>query len=147
MSEFRFKLAALLMLRQSARDECRLLLAESLRADDDLRDRLERLEAEAARMQGRRRAASTGQVDVERVVETERYAALLESEKERLRRRREALAVEIERGRDALLKADQEVRGLEMLRERQLLRHRREQQRRESKQIDECVHIATAKRA
>ena len=143
MPEFRFRLATLLRLRQSVRDEFRLRLAESQRADEDLRDRLTRLDAERRQLQGRRRRAGPGEVDVDRIVEVERYTSVLRSEEERLQQRRETLAVEIQQRRQSLLKADQDARSLEKLRERHLLRHRREQWRRESKQLDEvALHAA-----
>ena len=144
MPEFRFRLATLLRLRQSVRDECRLRLAESQRVDEDLRDRLRRLDAERKRLQGRRRrSAGPGKVDVEGIVEVERYTSVLRSEEERLQRRRETLGVEIQQRRQSLLKADQDARSLEKLRERHLLRHRREEWRRESKQLDEVALHAT----
>ena len=145
--EFQFRLATLLRLRQSARDDCHQRLAESQRADDDLRDRLARIEAEKQQLHGRgRRCGGAGTVDVDRLAEIDRYAAVLRDDAERLRRRREALAVEIQQHRHALLKADQDARSLEKLQDRHRLRHRREAERRESKQLDEAaMHAVEAK--
>jgi len=140
MAEFRFRLATLLRLRQTARDQCRLRLAEAQRADEDLRDRLARLEAERKRLQGeRRRCGGPGAVDVGRLVEVDRYVSVLRDEEDRLRRRRQTLAAEIRQRRQALLKADREARSLEKLCDRHRLRHRREEERRESKQLDEVA--------
>ena len=49
------------------------------------------------------------------------------------------MAAEIERRRQALVEADREVRVLEKLRERQLEQHRREEELRETKRLDEVV--------
>ncbi len=43
MAEFRFRLATLLRLRETTRDECRVLLAEACRADEELLDQLTHL--------------------------------------------------------------------------------------------------------
>ncbi len=147
MPEFQFRLATLLRLRQSARDECRQRLAEAQCADEDLRDRLARIAAEKQRLHGRgRRCGGPGTVDVDRLTEIERYAAVLRDDAERLRQRREALAVEIQQRRHALLKADQDARSLEKLQDRHRLRHRREAERRESKQLDEAAMHAAESR-
>lgn len=148
MAEFRFQLATLLRLRQAARDDCRLRLAEAHRDDEDLHDRLTRLGDEHKRLRGRRRRATVpGDMDVDGIIETERYMALLGSEEDRLKLRRESLAGEIEQRRQALVKADQDAQSLEKLRERQMLRYRREQNRSESKQLDEIAAQAVLRRA
>ncbi|NLF08169.1 MAG: flagellar export protein FliJ [Pirellulaceae bacterium] len=140
MAEFRFQLATLLRLRQTARDECRLRLAEARRNEEDLRDRLTRLADERKRLQSRRRrAAPTGDVDVDGVVEIERYAAMLDSEESRLNTRLTTLAGEIDLHRQSLLKADREAQSLEKLRDKQLHRHRREENRKEEKLQNETA--------
>ncbi len=138
MPEFRFRLETLLRLRQSARDQCRLRLAESQRADEELRRRLAGLGKEQGRLHEHgRRAAGPGAIDIERLIEADSYAAALRREEAELRRQREALAGEIQTRRDVLLQADRDARVLEKLRDRQHERHRQDQQRRESKQLDE----------
>jgi flagellar export protein FliJ len=138
MPEFRFRLEKLLRLRQGTRDQRRLRLAEAQRADEELRGQLVRLAAEQDRLQGQcRQAAAPGAVDLDRLVEADRYAAVLRGEEAELHRQRETLAAEIQTRRDTLLQADREVRTLEKLRDRQQQRYRQEEQRRESKLLDE----------
>jgi flagellar FliJ protein len=138
MPEFRFRLEKLLRLRQGTRDQCRLRLAEAQRADEELRGQLVRLAAEQDRLQGQcRQAVAPGAVDLDRLVEANRYAAVLRGEEAELHRQRETLAAEIQTRRDTLLQADREVRTLEKLRDRQQQRYRQEEQRRESKLLDE----------
>jgi flagellar export protein FliJ len=140
MPEPRFRLATLLRLRESTRDECRARLAEAQRADQELLDQLTRLDIEQQRAQDEcRRAVGPGNVDIDRLVESHRYAVSLRAHEEELRERRQTLAVEIRRRRETLLKADQDVQVLEKLRDRRLERHRLEAGRKEAKQIDEAA--------
>jgi len=140
MPEPRFRLATLLRLRESTRDECRARLAEACGADQKLIDQLTRLGMEQQRVQDEcRKAAGPGDVDVGRLVEAHRYTLSLRAREEELRQRRQTLAAEIQRRRQALLKADQDVQVLEKLRDRRLQRHRLEEERQEAKQIDEAA--------
>jgi flagellar export protein FliJ len=140
MPEPRFRLATLLRLRESTRDERRAQLAESQRADQELLDQLTRLGMEQQRVQDEcRQAAGPGDVQIGRLVESHRYAVSLRTREEELRQRRQTLAVEIQQRRQALVKADQEVQVLEKLRDRRLERHRLEEERKQAKQIDEAA--------
>jgi flagellar export protein FliJ len=140
MSEARFQLATLLKLRESTRDECRARLAESQRVDQELVDQLTRLGMEQQRVQVEcRKAAGPGDVDIERLVESHRYAVSLRNSEEELKQQRQTLAAEIQQRRQALLQADQEVQVLEKLRDQRLERHRVEEERKEAKQIDEAA--------
>ena len=140
MSEPRFQLATLLRLRESTRDECRAQLAESHRADQALIDQLTRLDIEQQQVQEEcRKAVAPGSVDVDRLVEAHRYAVSLRIREQELNRQRQTLAAEIQRRRQALLKADQDVQVLEKLRNRRIERHRLEEERQQSKQIDEAA--------
>jgi flagellar protein FliJ len=140
MPKPRFRLATLLRLRESTRDECRARLAEAQRADQELLDQLTRLGMEQQRVQGEcRKAAGPGNVDVGRLVEAHRYAVALRAREDELKQQRQALAVEIQQRRQALVTADQDVQVLEKLRDRRLERHRVEEGRKEAKQIDEAA--------
>jgi flagellar export protein FliJ len=140
MPEPRFRLATLLRLRESNRDECRARLAESQRTDQELLDQMTRLGMEQQRVQDEcRKAAGPGSVDVDRLVEAHRYAVSLRGREEELRQRRQTLALEIRQRRQALVKADQDVQVLEKLRDRRLERHRIEEERKAAKQIDEAA--------
>ena len=140
MPEPRFRLATLLRLRESNRDECRARLAEAQRTDQELLDQMTRLGMEQQRVQDEcRKAAGPGSVDVDRLVEAHRYAVSLRARQEELKQRRQTLALEIQQRREALVKADQDVQVLEKLRNRRLERHRIEEERKEAKQIDEAA--------
>ena len=74
MAKFKFRLATLLRLREAARDERRGELADAYRVDDLLGRQLDRLEEELGWLQQQcRRVAAPGTVDVDRLVEGQRY--------------------------------------------------------------------------
>jgi flagellar protein FliJ len=140
MTQFRFRLATLLRLREVARDSRRAELAESQRADEHLRRRLERLNAEQRGLEEKcREAAGPGAVDVGDLVKAHRYVAVLRAEEEELRQTRRALAAEIDFRRHALLAADRDVQVLEKLRERRQALYRVEEERQLVKQLDEAA--------
>jgi len=140
MAKFKFRLATLLRLREATRDERRAELAEAYRADDVLREHLDRLGQELVRLQAQcRQVVGPGTVDVDRLVEVQRYEVTLRAQQNRLAGQREAVRAEIDHRRQALLAADRDVRLLEKLREKQAWRHHQEEHRREIKQLDEVA--------
>ena len=74
-----------------------------------------------------------------RLLEAQRYEVVLKAREVELARQKELLAVETERRRQAVVEADREVRVLEMLEERHHSQHRRDEQRKEMKQLDEAA--------
>ena len=140
-----FRLATLLRLRETTRDECRSSLAEAHRADERLLDQLARLGMEQRQSQDEcRKASRPGAIEVDRLVEAHRYVSSLRAREEELRRQRQTLAAEIDRRRQSVVKADQDVQILEKLQERRLLRQRMEEARQEAKQLDEAALQAAA---
>ena len=138
MARFQFRLAALQRLREAARDERRAQLAEVFRLADSLGEQ-KRQVAENLHEVVRSRAVSAGAVDVEKLLAATRYEAVLLVEQAQLERQLAAVAVEIEKRREALVAADREVRALEKLRETQQARHRAEQEQKSTKQLDEAA--------
>jgi flagellar FliJ protein len=140
MSRFVFRLEPLLKLRESRRDECRASLAEGLRVDEVLRNQFGNLERELeALKEFCRRTASTGSVDIDRLVEAQRYELVTRAQQHNIAQQRETVTAEIARRRQALVEADREVRVLEKLRERQTDQHRREEEGREARRLDEVA--------
>ncbi len=140
MAKFKFRLATLLRLREATRDERRTELAEAYRADNLLREHLDRVGQELSWLRAQcRKVAGPGTVDVDRLAETQRYELVLRAQQNQLTGQREAVGVEIDRRRQALLEADRDVRVLEKLRHKQAQRHRREEERQEIKQLDEVA--------
>lgn len=147
MRRFRFRLATLLRLREATRDQRRVELAEAYRVDDLLQDGLDRLGQELSRLKAEcRQAAGPGRVDVDRLVEAQRYEVTLKARQGQLTRQREAVAEEIERRRQALVEAKRDVHVLEKLREKQARRHQYEENRQEIKQLDETAVQRSARK-
>jgi flagellar protein FliJ len=140
MAKFKFRLTTLLKLREATRDERRAELAEAYRADDILVERLRQIHDELKGIgEACRKAIGPGAVNVDLLIESQRYEVLLRSYEKQTLQQRELLAQEIERRREALLVANREVRVLEKLREHQLEQHREEENRRDIKRLDEIA--------
>ena len=140
MGKFKFRLQTLLRLRENDRDARRSELAQAYHADELMREQQEELERERrALLDKSREAAGPGPVDIDCLIQTQRYELLLKMHGERIRKQREAVAVEIDRRREKLVQANREVRVLENLREKQLARHREEEGRQETKRLDEAA--------
>jgi flagellar export protein FliJ len=145
MADFTFRLTTVLRLREAARDERRMELTETERAERALRRQLEQLHAEWDRLLSTaREAARPGTVAIDRLADAHRYRQTLEARRRQISAQRAELAAEIERRREALLKADRDVRMLERLRDAQQLRHRQETHRREIKSLDETTQLRVA---
>jgi flagellar FliJ protein len=147
MAKFQFRLDTLLQIRQAARDERRVQLAQAYQADQMIAAELDRLQQELGKLRDRCRDHSgPGRVDVDYLTQAHLHELVLRAQQAEYRQQREAVAEEIERRRQALVQADREVRTLEKLREKQLRRHRQEENRREIKQIDEVAQRCAAVR-
>ena len=140
MSKFKFRLSTLLRLREAARDERRAELAEAYRVDDTLRQQLQRTEDELQSLRAQRRqGVQPGAVDVDRLVESQRYEMTLNAQRLQVVRQRETVQGEIERRRQVLAEANRDLRVLENLRDKQAGQHRQQEERREMKRIDEVA--------
>ena len=146
MAKFKFRLATLLRLREAARDERRAELAEAYRVDDVLRERIGDVEKELGWLERTcRKLAAPGPVNVDRLVDAERYEVALRSRHKELGGQREAVGAEIQRRSQKLLGADRNVRVLEKLRDKHAARHRHQENRQELKQIDEVAQRRSAR--
>jgi flagellar FliJ protein len=137
---FHFRLAPLLRVHEATRNECRAALAKAYRAEELLRNRVAELEQSLAELKREcRRSSLPGTIDVDRLIDAQRYEFQVLAQRESLRQHEQTLAAEIERRREALVAADREVRILEKLRQRQREQHQQEQHRHEMKQMDEIA--------
>ncbi len=146
MPKFHFRLATLLRLNESVRDERRSQLAEAFRADELLEQREGMVADEiAATRSAGRKAVTPGTVDLDRIVEAQRYEMALRAQQKLLGQQRKAVGGEIERRREAVLAANREVRALEKLRERHKQRYQQDEARRATRELDE-VALRTTRR-
>jgi flagellar FliJ protein len=140
MAKYKFRLATLQKVREARRDRDRAALAEAFRAEQLLAERRAELSAEAAELQALQRSAVAEPVlNVNRLLEAQRYELVLNARGAELAQQQAMLAVETERRRQQLVEADREVRVLERLDERQLRDHRRREERALVKQLDEVA--------
>ena len=140
MAKFKFRLATLLRLREMNRDERRGKLAEAYQADEIIANGQEQIQQELNDVQARSRSAvAPGVIDVDRLMESQRYEVVLGAQKRHAAEQRAKVQDEIQRRTDSLVEANREVRVLEELREKQLERHREEDNRQEVKMLDEAA--------
>jgi flagellar export protein FliJ len=88
-----------------------------------------------------RSAAAGRYLDVNRMLEAQRYDLLLKAQSQELAKQATLLAAETERRRQILVEADREVRVLELLDERHRRAHIRNEQRNETKRLDETATL------
>jgi flagellar FliJ protein len=144
MSKYRFRLETLQKVREARRDQQRASLAEAYRAEQILDENRSQLVHEQAALRELQRSATGAKyLDINRVLEVQRYELLLKAQQQELGKQAVLLAAESERRRQLLVDADREVRVLELLDNKHRDAHRREAQRAETKQLDE---VATNRR-
>jgi flagellar FliJ protein len=146
MAKFKYRMATLLRLRESARDERRIQLAQAYRAEEMLRSRQQQVAEELVALAGRiRTAAGPGAVDVDRLLDAQRFELVLKARQQQLAAQQEQIRAETQRRRQALVEANREVQVLEKLRERQFQRWRDEENRRETRRLDEVAQRSSIK--
>lgn len=140
MSKFKFRLATLLRLRESARDQRRSQLAEAHQAEEAiLAQRRQVNDTITELMDECREVAGPGELDLDRLLTARRYEVTLRAEHHDLTKKHEAIRVEVDRRRQALVEANRSVRVLELLRDRQMEQHREEERLRQIKELDEVA--------
>jgi flagellar FliJ protein len=140
MAKYSFRLATLQKVREARRTQQRQALAEAFSAEQVLAENREALAAEEAELREMQRTATQGQyLDVNRLLEAQRYDLLLKARGEELAKQALLLAAETERRRQLLVEADRDVRVLEMLDERHRAEHKQRQQQIELKLLDEAA--------
>jgi flagellar FliJ protein len=140
MAKYKFRLETLQRVREARRDEQRASLAEAYHAEQILAERQAELAAESAALRELRRAATADRyLNVNRLLEAQRYELLLKAQDQELTKQHLLLAAETERRRQLLVEADREVRVLELLDEKHQQAYNREQQRLETKTLDEIA--------
>ena len=140
-------MATLLRLREAARDGRRAELAEAYRVEELLAQQERQIEQELMWLrEQQRRSASPGVINVDRIMDSQRYELTLKAQQKQLTRQRAAVTEEIERRRLALVEANRDVRTLELLREHQIEKHRQDENRRDIKRLDEVAQQRALRR-
>jgi flagellar protein FliJ len=142
MAKYKFRLNALQKVREAHRDQQRTSLAEAFRAEQMLAENRAQLVAEERDLRELQRSAIDGQyLDVNRLLEAQRYELLLKAQGQELAKQAMLLAAETERRRQTLVEADREVRVLEKLDERHRHAYERNEQRSETKRLDDVATV------
>ncbi|HEX5472676.1 MAG TPA: hypothetical protein VFW73_12370 [Lacipirellulaceae bacterium] len=142
MAKYKFRLETLQKMREARRDQQRASLAEAYRAEQILAENRAELAAEEEVLRELQRAvASERYLNVSRLLEAQRYDLLLKAQSQELAKQAILLAAETERRRQMLVEADREVRALELLDERNRQAHARNEQRKETKRLDEAANV------
>ena len=145
MKKFAFKLAALLKLRERHRDLCLQLLAQAMRRDEELLALRKQAETDrASQFDEIRDLTDVGEVDVDGAATRRFYAGQLIGDIGGIERQRTLVAHQIAACRQKLILADQGVKALEKLQEKQLADFRFVQDRREERELEECFRTAGA---
>lgn len=140
MAKYKFRLETLQKVREARRDEHRASLAAAFRAEQVLADNRAELAAETESLRALQRSAAAGRyLDVNKLIEAQRYELLLKARSQELAKQATLLAAETERRRLALVESDREVRVLELLDQRHRGQFNRQQQRAETKLLDEAA--------
>ena len=112
-------------------------LAEAMRAEDKLRSRREEISGELTSLQQRAREGGQGAVNIDRMIDTQRYDAVLRAELSVTGDHLSKIVAEVERRRQSLVAADRDVRILERLHDTQYQRHLQAEAQQQNKQLDE----------
>src|SRR4051794_10285425 len=142
MAKYRFRLETLQKVREARRDQHRASLADAYRAEQIVAENRAQITAEEEALRELRRSAADGRyLNVNRLLEAQRYELLLKAQGQELAKQAVLLAAESERRRQTLVEADREVRVLELLDERHRQAHDRQQQRADTKRLDEAAAV------
>jgi flagellar FliJ protein len=140
MAKYKFRLATLQKVREARRTQQRQALAEAFHAEDILAESRAALAAEETELRAMQRSAVAEKyLDVNRLLEAQRYELLLKARGQELSKQAMLLAAETERRRQLLVEADREVRVLELLDEKHRKEHVQKRQRIVLKQLDEAA--------
>jgi flagellar protein FliJ len=143
LPQFKFRPNTLLKIRQRERDQLRQTLAESLRMEAALGVEEWDLQESLNQSRDRTRRLVGESFDFAALAAHRRHAAQLRKQRNEIREAREEWKVEIERRTERLEQAGQKVKMLEKLKDKQYARFQEEEQRRETKRLDESARPAT----
>lgn len=136
----RSQLASISKIRAAHRDAQRLRLADALRAEAELTNQQTAIESESLALSQTQRTLLENQgLNVNALLDLERYELVLRAHATALTRQVEAVQAETERRRLQLAQADQEVRVIEKLEEKRLQEQAKELARKEQHKIDEAA--------
>lgn len=139
MSQFRFRLDPVLTFRRNRKDQILQLMAELLKDDRDFQTREAAiLEERDLQMDELRQLSVAAKYDVDRAASRRYHAGVLSLDLQTLAHQRRLLAEQIDRCRAELARADQDVKLLEKLREKQQAEHAKQGEMRAAMEREEA---------
>ncbi len=142
MPQFTFRYESLLQHRRNLEDQAQRQMAERVRTQMILRDQLSGMQRQITESKRDLGSALVGKIDLSRVGAFTRYNADSTVRGRQLVQRLAELETQVEAARQALLSATQQRKALDLLRERDLKQWKREQDRRETAELDELASQA-----
>ncbi len=137
MAQYRFRLQSILTLRERDRDKAAQSLQQAQLARQKLLDQIDELHRDIEEQNQLRGASNLGQVDVQRVLDAQRYQLTLIESIRGIQVNIGLIDQEIERRRAKLVVAEQGVKALEKLSENQRQAWNEEQATRSQSRLDE----------
>jgi flagellar protein FliJ len=139
MARFTFTLESLLRYRRHRRDLVVNLLAQILADDHKLAAQQAETEEDRQRQIGELKALSeSGALDVDRSASRRYYAGLLSGQLQGIARSRATVAGQLDLCRKALVRADQDVKLLDRLKDKQRTEYDQDQERRTARDVEEA---------
>ncbi|MGN6136873.1 MAG: flagellar export protein FliJ [Aureliella sp.] len=137
MSNFRFRLQSIMRLRVRERDKAGQALQQAQLAKQKLLDQMGEIQEESDRQIAVRSAASLGPVDIQRVIDAQRYQLTLAENIHSIQENVKLIEQEIDKRRAKLVVCEQEVKVLEKLEEKQRSAWLAEEESRAQARLDE----------
>ncbi len=139
MARFVFRLAALLKYRESLRDRCRQALAQLLQQDAALAHEQQRITDERQHQLNEMQTEQfLERIAIDKLASRRYHSGQLSAEIQRVVMQRQEVAKQLSLCRQALVKADQGVKVLEKLSERQLTEYLQAEDRKEARALEEA---------
>lgn len=139
MAVYRSKLKTLEKLRAATRDEKLRRVADALRAEAALADQFAALEAEMLAAKQHHQSLRSEQLDVQAILELERYELLLKTQSQAIATQQQTVADECRRRQEELSAAQQEVRVIEKLDDKRRKAFHQQERRVEQATMDELA--------
>ncbi|MEM9915874.1 MAG: flagellar export protein FliJ [Planctomycetota bacterium] len=146
MAQFEFRYESLLQHRRNLEDQAQRQMAERVRTQMILTEQLRNMQTQITESKRDLGDALIGKIDLSRVGEFTRYNADSTVRGRELVKRLAELETQVEAARQQLLSATQQRKALDLLRERDLLEWKREQDRKETAELDELASQAYTRR-
>ncbi|MEM6855268.1 MAG: flagellar export protein FliJ [Planctomycetota bacterium] len=146
MAQFEFRYESLLQHRRNLEDQAQRQMAERVRTQMILTEQLRSMQTQITESKRDLGDALIGKIDLSRVGEFTRYNADSTVRGRELVKRLAELETQVEAARQQLLSATQQRKALDLLRERDLLEWKREQDRKETAELDELASQAYTRR-